>query len=216
MNCKIIEKEAFYVLEKTSKHTMLDRQNNTSVPAFWAQCHGYGTVDKLIRGASDKTLMFGICYGSGGDETFDYSVAVLCDENTPIPDGYKKTLIPARTWAVFECVGRMPQAIQQAWQAATTQFFPSSDYRPTGEFDIEVYPDGNTDSDDYKSEIWISVQKKEEKKTPIGDMLDDTGLGERICNTAQLLADFARENLDKELADEIMRDLAGMIDGKDD
>lgn len=214
MNCKIIEKQAFYVLEKTSKHTMLDGQNNTSVPAFWAQCHGDGTVDKLIRGASDKTLMFGICYGSG-DDIFDYSVAVLCDENTAVPDGYKKTLIPARTWAVFECVGAMPQAIQQAWQAATTQFFPKSDYRPTGEFDIEVYPDGDTDSDDYKSEIWISVQKKE-KQPPIWDMLDDTGLDERIGNTAKLIADFARDNLDKELADEIVSDLAGIIDNKKD
>ncbi|MDE5563325.1 MAG: GyrI-like domain-containing protein [Clostridiales bacterium] len=211
MNCKIIEKEAFYVLEKTSKHSTLGGANNASVPAFWEQCHSDGTVDKLIRGASDKTLMLGICYGSGSDETFDYSVAVLCDEKTTIPDGFKKTLIPARTWAVFECIGRIPQAIQQAWHDITTEFFPSSDYRPTGEFDIEVYPDGDTDSDDYKCEIWISVQK-----TATLDILDDTGLDERIGNTAKLIADFARENLDKELADEIVSDLAGMIDKKDD
>ena len=115
MKYKIIEKEAFYVLEKTSRHSTRDGENNISVPAFWAQCHSDGTVDKLIRGASDKALMLGICYGSGGDEIFDYSVAVLCDENTTIPDEFKKTMIPARTWAVFECVGRMPQAIQQAW-----------------------------------------------------------------------------------------------------
>ncbi|MDE7406556.1 MAG: GyrI-like domain-containing protein [Clostridiales bacterium] len=159
MNCKIIDKQAFYVLEKTSRHSVLGGENNASVPAFWAQCHSDGTIDKLIRGASDKALMFGICYEQKGDDTFDYSVAVLCDENTPTSDGFKKTLIPARTWAVFECVGAMPQAIQQAWREITTEFFPTSNYRPTGEFDIEVYPDGDTDSSDYKSEIWISVQK---------------------------------------------------------
>ncbi|MDE5593198.1 MAG: hypothetical protein K2I75_04620, partial [Clostridiales bacterium] len=76
---------------------------------------------------------------------------------------------------------------------------------------IEVYPDGDTDSDDYKSEIWISVQKN-----ATFDILDDTGLDERIGNTAQLIADFARDNLDKSIADEIMRDLADMIDNKDD
>ncbi|MDE7107418.1 MAG: hypothetical protein K2O39_03765 [Clostridiales bacterium] len=54
-----------------------------------------------------------------------------------------------------------------------------------------------------------------EKKTPIFD-LDDTGLDERISNTAKLIADFARENLDKELADEIASDLAGMIDDAED
>lgn len=211
MNCKIIDKEAFYVLEKTSKHRMRDGENNVSVPAFWAQCHSDGTIDKLIRNASDKTLMFGICYGSGDNDAFDYSVAVLCDENTPIPDGLKKTFIPARTWAMFECVGAMPQAIQQAWREITTKLLPSSEYRPTGEFDMEVYPDGDMNCSDYKSEIWISVQK-----TATFDILDDTGLDERISNTAKLIADFARENLDKELADEIVSDLAGIIDNKED
>ncbi|MDE7406557.1 MAG: hypothetical protein K2M89_06770 [Clostridiales bacterium] len=56
---------------------------------------------------------------------------------------------------------------------------------------------------------------EDEKKTPIFDF-DDTGLDERISNTAKLIADFARDNLDKKLADEIMNDLAGMIDNKED
>ncbi len=161
MNYKIIKKEAFYVLEKISEHSVRDGENNVSVPAFWAQCHSDGTVDRLIGSASDKESVYGICYGQKDDgDIFDYSVAVLCDENTQVPDGLKKTLIPARTWAVFECVGAMPQAIQQTWHAVTTEFFPTVDYRPTGEFDIEVYPDGDMDSNDYKSEIWIPVQKR--------------------------------------------------------
>ncbi|MDE7107417.1 MAG: GyrI-like domain-containing protein, partial [Clostridiales bacterium] len=118
-------------------------------------------INNLIRDASDKSLMFGICYGQkDDDDTFDYSVAVLCDEHTPIPDGFRKMLIPALTWAVFECVGAMPDAIQQAWHEITTEFFPMSNYHPTGEFDIEAYPDGDMNSSDYKSEIWISVQKR--------------------------------------------------------
>ncbi len=56
---------------------------------------------------------------------------------------------------------------------------------------------------------------EDEKKTPIFDF-DDTGLDERISNTAKLIADFARENLDKNLADEIINDLAGIIDNKED
>ncbi|MDE6028720.1 MAG: GyrI-like domain-containing protein [Clostridiales bacterium] len=158
MECKIVKRAAFYVLEKPSKHSTQGGENNVSVPAFWAQCGNDGTIDALISHANDKTLTLGICYGSDGDDIFDYSVAVLCDENTPVPDGCRKTLIPARTWATFECVGAMPQAIQQAWQKITAEFFPSSAYRPTGEFDIEIYPDGDTDCADYKSEIWIAVQ----------------------------------------------------------
>lgn len=54
-----------------------------------------------------------------------------------------------------------------------------------------------------------------QKKTPTFDILDDTGLDERIKNTAKLLADFARENLDKVQADEIVSDLADMIEDND-
>lgn len=160
MNYKIIEKEAFYILEKTSKHSLREGENKTSVPAFWTQCHKDGTINQLICNTSDDEYIYGICYGQkNGSETFDYSVAALCDENTPVPDGFKKTLIPARTWAVFECVGTMPKAIQETWQTIVSEFFPTSDYRPTYEMDIEAYPDGDMDSGDYKCEIWVTVQK---------------------------------------------------------
>lgn len=57
--------------------------------------------------------------------------------------------------------------------------------------------------------------EKKTKTSPL-DIPDVTGLDKRISNTAKLIADFARENLDKELADEIASDLADMIDNKKD
>lgn len=59
--------------------------------------------------------------------------------------------------------------------------------------------------------------EKEEKKT--ANIHNRPGLDERIRNTAELLAGFARENLDKKFADEIVNDLAGIVDNdskKDD
>jgi len=65
--------------------------------------------------------------------------------------------IPARTWVVAECTGPMPEAIQQLWHELCAEFFPTSDYTPTYEMDIEAYPDGDMLSPDYKSQIWIPV-----------------------------------------------------------
>lgn len=48
-------------------------------------------------------------------------------------------------------------------------------------------------------------------KQPVLDD-DDPELEERIRNTADLLARFARENLDKESADEIIGNLDDIID----
>ena len=53
----------------------------------------------------------------------------------------------------------MPDAIQQLWQRICGEFFPTSGYRPTGELDIEVYPEGDMHSPDYASEIWVPVEK---------------------------------------------------------
>ena len=48
------------------------------------------------------------------------------------------------------------------------------------------------------------------------DILDaDDGLDERIRNTANIIAEFAKENLDEDKADEILSILSG-IKNKDD
>lgn len=50
----------------------------------------------------------------------------------------------------------------------------------------------------------------EEEKKPVS-LKHRPGLEERIRNTAELLAGFAKENLDKKTADEITNDLADII-----
>ena len=84
----------------------------------------------------------------------------MCDKDTAVPEGFRKTTIPARSWAVFECKGMMPKAIQDMWHKIVTEFFPTSGYQPTMEIDIEAYPEGDMDSLDYHSEIWVPIIKK--------------------------------------------------------
>ncbi len=76
-----------------------------------------------------------------------------------VPDGYKLVEIPAAEWAVFKVNAAnsdtLSGEIQQAWHRIFSEFFPSSQYKPAGNFDLEVYP-----VDNYNSEIWISVTAK--------------------------------------------------------
>ena len=162
MNYKIEEKEAFDVLERVETHTVENGQNNTSIPDFWSRTCADGSMEKLEALASDKKYTFGICYGNEkkNDPTFEYSIAVKCDKDTVAPEGFRKNTIPARTWLVFGCVGAMPNAIQEAWHKIVTEFFPTSVYQPTCEMDLEVYTEGDMDSSDYYSEIWVPIRKK--------------------------------------------------------
>lgn len=163
MDYKIIKKQAFTVIEKTEKQSVDGSENADSVPAFWEKCHNDGTVCKLWQMAGGRPYIFGICYGNLPENatTFDYAISAECDDSTPVPDGFRKNTIPAGTWAVFECRGAMPNAIQDMWHRIYTEFFPTSCYRPTGGSDIEAYTDGDMDAPDYRSEIWIPVEKKD-------------------------------------------------------
>lgn len=162
MDYKIVEKEAFNIIEKVEAHTVQNTENAKSIPDFWTRSHKDGTVKKLAELTTDRTYIFGVCYGnlSKDEKTFDYSIAAKCDKNTEVPEGFRKNTIPARTWAVFECKGTMPKAMQDKWHKIVSEFFPTSGYEPTYEMDIEAYTDGNMGSPDYRSEIWVPVVKK--------------------------------------------------------
>ena len=159
MDYKIVKKNPFKVLERVEKHTIVDSENKNTIPEFWTRAHSDGTVKTLLEKTSDKTYIFGICYGSIS-QTFDYGIAAVCGDNCEVPDGFRISEIPARTWAVFEVTGAMPNAIQEMWHRIATEFFPSSEYQPTYEMDIEAYPAGVMNSFDYRSEIWVPLADK--------------------------------------------------------
>lgn len=162
MDYKIVKKDAFKVLERISTQSIDDEQNKNTIPDFWTQSHQDGTVYKLLELAKDRTNIFGICYGDtlNNKKTVEYSIAALCGDNTEIPDGFSIKEIPARTWAVFECIGPMPDAIQKTWHKICSEFFPTANYEPTYEMDIEAYPAGVMTSPDYRTEIWVTVKEK--------------------------------------------------------
>lgn len=162
MNYKIVEKEAFDIIEKVETHSVEDSANAKSIPEFWSRSHQDGTVKTLMNVTTDRTFIFGVCYGNLPEnaKTFDYSIAAKCNENTVVPEGFRKNTIPARTWAIFECKGAMPNAMQDMWHKIVSEFFPTSGYQPTYEMDIEAYTEGNMGSPDYRSEIWVPVVKK--------------------------------------------------------
>lgn len=110
----------------------------------------------------DKTFIFGVCYGNNSDnaKSFEYSIGAVCDGKTIVPKGFRKNTIPARTWAIFECKGAMPKAMQDMWHKITSEFFLTSGYQPTYEMDIEAYAEGDMNDENYHSEIWIPVVKK--------------------------------------------------------
>ncbi|WP_135555290.1 AraC family transcriptional regulator [Paenibacillus cymbidii] len=67
--------------------------------------------------------------------------------------------VAASTWAIFTVFG-IPADIQEVWGQIYAEWFPSSNYQLAEGPEI-LFTDRNSIGPNYKSEIWIPVEKKE-------------------------------------------------------
>ena len=78
-------------------------------------------------------------------------------EKYPEVDSFE---IPTGTWAMFSGKGKVYQGLAALITKIFTEWLPSSGYEQSMQYTVEIYPPGNSQSDDYAFEIWIPVKKK--------------------------------------------------------
>ncbi|MPM21301.1 hypothetical protein SDC9_67745 [bioreactor metagenome] len=129
------------------------------IPKFWAEHYPKGTIPALCQIMNKQPMgVLGVCAGDWQTAgSFDYYIAVSSDQ--PVPEGMEEYEIPACTWAIFECKGAMPHAIQAMQQRILTEWLPGSGYQYADAPDIEQYTDGDQNSEDYVCYIWLPVKK---------------------------------------------------------
>jgi AraC family transcriptional regulator len=164
MNYRIEKKEAFNVIVKSRYFSTDMEVSKKRIPEFWESCRKDGTIPVLCgymkEGNALGDAVAGICFENAvKDNEFQYAIGVAYNGGD-IAEGLSVEMIPAHTWAIFECVGAMPTALQELLHWIYSEFFPTSEYQPCGGLDFEVYPDGDIHSSEYKCAIWISVDKK--------------------------------------------------------
>ena len=162
LNYKIVTRESFLVTGVKLKTSFREERCYKEIPKFWQntwKSELIGQICALCR--DDAAEIFGISAGCGlTNQDFDYYIAAAAD---PLPAGMKRDMVqyrvPAGTWAVFECIGPMPSAMQEMQQRIMTEWLPVSGYQPGDLPDIEVYRLGDTGSSRYRSEIWFPITK---------------------------------------------------------
>ena len=113
----------------------------------------YNIFDKCIIGVSFNAD------GTSLGSDFPYGIGAHYNGEAITEDYLTVETIPAHTYAVFKCVGPMPEAFQKVYKYICTEFFPASEYKPCG-IEIESYPSADTKNADYTCEVWIAVEKK--------------------------------------------------------
>lgn len=158
MDYKIVEKDAFTVISNARNFSYENAK--IEIPKFWAE-HFQTGKGKTICGT----------YGINIDETmsgkeFEYLIADEYDEKFPVPDGFSTRRIPSFTWAIFPCIGSMPNSMQATNQKIFSEWLPNcKDYEFAAGYLVELYDDptkypNGLQDENYYSEIWIPVKKK--------------------------------------------------------
>ena len=161
MDYRIEKKEAFKVVVRKKNFPKQMEITNKEVPEFWTQCHGDGTISKLIGyiPKEDEFGLMGISLYDRNATDFAYGIGARYSGGEITDNTLSIETIPAQTYVVFKCVGKMPEAFQEMYRYICTEFFPTSEYQPCG-VEIEAYPSDDVQNPDYTCELWIAVEKK--------------------------------------------------------
>lgn len=158
MNYSIKELDEFRLIGYKERIKMENGENFRRIPQFWAEVYQQGKCEKMMQYNDNKELhCLGVC-ANGGENGFDYYIAT--GSNKEIPSDMVELKVPASTYVIFECIGKMPEGQQNIWKRIFTEWFPTSNYEMENGPQMEWYSDGDMDADDYYSQIWIPVRKK--------------------------------------------------------
>ncbi|MFY1635763.1 AraC family transcriptional regulator [Solwaraspora sp. WMMB335] len=92
----------------------------------------------------------------GSELTYLHGVAV--DTDTPVSADLDTIEVPAGTWAIFRTAGPYPQALQAAWAATATEWFPSNPWRLRPGPSFVAVLDRADDFSTATCELWLPVE----------------------------------------------------------
>ena len=157
MDYKIEKKESFTVIGRQLRTTLKDGENLMQIPKFAEDCIIDGSYQWLCSRVGKLGLLdIAKDFDKVKDE-FYYMLAIE-DTGEDLPEGYVKSVVPAATWAVFESVGALPEAIEDTNRRIFTEWLPSTGYEHDHAPEIAAYPIGDIKSEDYRCEVWVSIK----------------------------------------------------------
>ncbi len=158
---KLEQKEGFRLVGKRIIVSCEDNLHFRKIPEFWNECQRDGTFAKLI--SMDTAVPKGIfgLFGTYEEQSSEMEYSIMARSDQELPHGFTEVNIPGATWAIFDCRGPVPQAIQKGWQYLNEEWLVKYPFQHAQCPEIEWYSNGNAYDSDYLSQIWIPVIEEE-------------------------------------------------------
>ena len=157
MDYKIVEKPAFRVVGVPSTGEWELEDAGEKAVQYWVDVEPQ--VDALL-GLSDgePAGLLGVQFCRDG--AFDGYMACVATQ-APCPDGMAVRVVPAATYAVFECTGDVSTAMGELWHRVLSEWLPSSGFSWESGSDVERYLSRDMHAADSRSELWLPVVRAE-------------------------------------------------------
>ncbi|MDQ0172719.1 AraC family transcriptional regulator [Paenibacillus tundrae] len=163
MNYRIEEKEAFRIVGISERVPIIFHGVNPHIAAMvqrltpelidtikgLSNVQPHGLISASIHFSEDRMQEQG--------ELDHYIGAATTQE---APEGLAQLEVAASTWAIFTAIGPFPSTLQEVWGRIYAEWFPSSNYELSEGPEILWNEHKDVTDPQYKSEIWIPVQKR--------------------------------------------------------
>lgn len=161
MEYRIVEQESFRVVGYAAGGNWTMENAGEKAAEFWTRL-GENNSEKIYKALSlvDGSKPEGLLGVSFCDEEGFKGYLVGVATEKPCPNDMEERIVPAATYAVFDCTGPMPDAMQHLQHRILAEWLPSSDYEWAPKADVEVYFGEDMTAKDYKSQVWLPIQKR--------------------------------------------------------
>ncbi|MBO7421456.1 MAG: AraC family transcriptional regulator [Spirochaetaceae bacterium] len=168
MDYKIVSKAAFKVIGFAREFD--GETSYIEIPKFWDEIRekyaarvwsGAAPASDIEKAVVENNIgEYGVCIDDAGCGKFRYMVAGIY-AGGKVPEGMSLYELPDFDWAVFDCYGPCPKALQDVNTKIWKEWLPGNpDFEFPGRCNIEWYGDSDPAASDYHAAIWIPVKRK--------------------------------------------------------
>ncbi len=154
---KLERKRRLRLVGKSIRISCADHGHYLKIPEFWSACQKDGTFSRLITiDQGDPKGLFGV-FSQFDEDSKELEYSIMVRSDVKLSDGFAELIIPETTWAIFDCVGMLPQAIQNGWKYLNEEWLIQYPFKHGQCPELEWYSDGNSYDANYLSQIWIPI-----------------------------------------------------------
>ncbi len=154
MDIKIVKKEAFEI----AGMMRVEAKSTMDFGQLWQELIDSKGIELLTRIGSGQD--YGACFNMKSESEFSYMAGFdVKDKALAVSEGLQILTIPAGNYAIIPIKGKVPDCIKDGWQYVVSTFLPENGLKHAGTPDLEVYGEGDINSDDYEMQLWVPVEK---------------------------------------------------------